>query len=259
MLKKYQKLLLYLAILVFPLILVFSDQNSFTAFKFGVTDATLTPWKIISWPFKELKKILFYHQTHERYEALKREIGTLRSRLIGHEEVLKENNRYKKLLGLKGALVFSSVAANCVGRDPSSWNSAMILDRGEDSGIKVGMPVMSDLGVVGKIAEVSRGSSKVILVNDPNFSAAAIVQRSRENGLVSGTLQGICRLRYLNANADIAAGDLVITSKMSSSFPEGLLLGNVIGQEELESAAGEWLIEPAVELSQLEEVLVILK
>jgi len=135
----------------------------------------------------------------------------------------------------------------------------MIIDKGSLNGIKLGMPVVSDLGVVGKIAEVTQKSAKVILFTDPQFSVAALVQRPRESGLITGTLQGVLRMRYINEDAHIRIGDKVITSKLSSTFPEGLLIGEVIRVEDnLRSASVECLIKPEVSLSQIEEVLVII-
>ncbi len=258
--KKYKKLLVYLAIIAFPAFLIFASPSQFNPIKASVNDLTVGPWKFFSWPLQEARKLFHYHATYARYVSLQREIGALHSRLIGQEEVLRENNRLKKLLNFKNDLVFSSVAANVIGRDPTNWNSAIILDRGESQGIRVGMPVVNESGVVGKIAEVSGKNSKVIMVNDPSFSVAALVQRSREGCLISGSLKGMCRLRYLPENADVEVGDPVITSQMSSAFPEGLLIGKVIGLEENPgSSSVEWLLEPAVDLSQLEQVLVIQK
>jgi len=135
----------------------------------------------------------------------------------------------------------------------------MIIDRGEESGIRPGLPVVNASGVVGKIAEVSHGMSKVILLTDPEFSVAALIQEPRESGLVSGTLKGVCRMRYIREDAQIHIGDKVITSKLSSSFPEGLLIGEVVSvNDSSKNPTVECLIHPSVGFSQIEEVLVIL-
>ncbi len=136
----------------------------------------------------------------------------------------------------------------------------IIIDKGENDDIKSGMPVVNASGVVGKISEVGKDTSKVILLTDPHFSVAALIQRPRENGLISGTLQGVCRMRYLDTNADLKNGDKVITSKLSSSFPEGLLIGEIMKiDEDQASPSFECFIRPAVSFSQIEEVLVILQ
>ena len=209
-------------------------------------------------PINEAKKIIFYHRIYDEYVKARQETDTLKRRLVAMDELIKEDNRLTQLLSFKRKALFSTIAANVIVRDPSSWNASLVIDKGTAQGLEVGMPVVNNLGVVGKIAEVSRTKSKVILLTDPSFSVAALVQRSREVGLVSGTLRGVCRLRYLADSADVKVGDLVITSKFSSSFPEGLLVGEVIEVFPSDQfPQPECLIKPAVSFSQMEEVLVV--
>jgi len=258
--KRKQKLLVYGLILVIPFLFVLRPSPAFNSFKLQLVEKISLPLKIISFPLQEIKKIIFYHKTFRDYQELKKEYEALKSRLVGLQEVLIENKRYEKLLEFKRNLMFSSVVATVIGRDPSNWNAVLIIDKGKRDGLEVGMPVVSPLGVVGKIAEVASSTGKVILLSDPNFSVAALGQTSREGGLVSGSLQGLCRMRYLSPKAGIQKGDSVITSHLSSSFPEGLLIGTVVAVYESQSSPGlECLVEPAVVFSQLEEVIVIKK
>ena len=258
--RNIKKSLVYFLILVLPLILIFSQPKIFTSLKFQLIDKCSFFVRLIALPFKEIKKILYYHRTFEEYIKLRREVSTLRSRLIGMEEVLRENTRLEQLLNFKRKLIYSSIAATVIGRDPSNWNASMIIDKGSQHGIGQGMPVVNASGIIGKIAEVGVRSSKVILVNDPNFSIPGLLQRPREVGLVTGNLNGLCRMDYLSPKATIEVGDKVISSKLSSSFPEGLLIGEVLGVEvNPNNATLECVIQPAVNLSQVEEVLVIQK
>ena len=165
---------------------------------------------------------------------------------------------YKASIG-RGVTLVAAVAMNC-GPLLAQDSVTMVIDRGEEDGIRQGMPVVNAAGVVGKIAEVSRGMSKVILLTDPQFSVAALIQEPRESGVVSGTLKGVCRMKYIREDSQIHIGDKVITSKLSSSFPEGLLIGEVIAvNDNSKKPTVECLIEPSVGFSQIEEVLVILK
>jgi len=218
------------------------------------------PIRILSFPIREIKKMLHYHLIFNEYKRLEKEVGTLKARMIGLDEVLKENTRLENLLEFKRRLIYESVAANVVGRDPSHWNSSMIIDRGEVDGIRLGQPVVNAFGVLGKIVEVDKHISKVILLTDPQFSIAALIQRPREVGLVTGSLQGVCRLKFIQTDADIRVGDKVITSKLSASFPEGLIVGEIVQvQHNLKSNTLDAIVQPAVSLSQIEEVLVIIK
>lgn len=260
MLRANRKNLIYLSILLVAFILFFAGAKSFHIFKFGTIKAVSLPIRILSIPINEVKKLLFYHRTFDEYKRLNEETDVLKARLVGLEEVIRENTRLEDLLEFKRKLIYSSVVANVIGRNPSYWNSTMIIDRGRKDGIQQGMPVVSAAGVVGKIADVGYDTSKVILLIDPQFSVAALVQGPRESGLVSGTLQGVCRMRYLRNDAQIKVGDKVITSKLSSSFPEGLLIGEIISVHNgAEQPTVECTVQPSVAFSQIEEVLVILK
>ena len=259
--RKYQKPLVYLSLLIIPFLFLLIRPQAFSSFKLGVVNWTTTPLKIIFFPLKEIKKILYYHRIYNEYVRLRQEVDTLRSRLIGVEEVLRENTRFEKLLDFKRKLIFSSVPANVIARDPTNWNASIIIDKGSKEGIGQGMPVVTAAGVVGKVAEVGSSYSRVIVLTDPQFSVPAILQTSRESGLISGSLQGLCRLRYLSSAAEVQIGDKVITSKLSSSFPEGLLIGEIVdahGSPDRPEGL-EFVVQPAVALSKLEEVLVIQK
>jgi len=256
--RRTRKNLIYLFIPLILFFIFFSYPKVFNPIKFKFIESSEGPIRILSFPFKELKKILYYHRTFKQYQLLKDEVDFLKARMIGLDEVIKENKRLENLLEFKRKLVYSSVPANVIGRNPSLWNSSMIIDKGEVDGIKQGQPVVNALGVVGKIAEVGKKRSKVILLIDPQFSVAALVTEPRESGLVTGSLKGVCHLRFIKSNAKINLGDTVITSKLSSSFPEGLIIGTIIKIEENPKTDSiECLVSPSVELSQLEEVLVI--
>jgi len=253
------KNLTYIFILLVVFLLVSAGTKSFDGFKSGVVRLASVPIRILSRPIHEIKKLLFYRRTYEEYKRLKQETDVLKARIVGVEEVLRENTRLENLLKFKRKLIYSSVVANVVGRDPSFWNSTMIIDKGSHDGIKQGMPVVNALGVVGKIAEVGETTSKVVLLTDPQFSVAALIQQPRESGLVSGTLKGGCRMRYIRPEANVHVGDKVITSKLSSSFPEGLLIGEIIEiDNNIQKPGVECIIQPSVSFSQIEEVLVVL-
>jgi rod shape-determining protein MreC len=254
-----RKNITYLCVLLVVFFLLFAGAKSFHAVKSAIIQITSVPIWFISYPIREIKKILYYHRTFDEYKRLKEETDVLKARLVGLEEIVRENTRLENLLKFKRQLVYSSVVASVVGREPSYWNSTMIIDKGMADGIRQGMPVVNALGVVGKIAEVSHRTSKVILLTDPQFSIAALIQEPRENGLVSGTLQGVCRMKYIRDDAQIHVGDKVITSKLSSSFPEGLLIGEIISiKVDHQRPTVECLVQPSVAFSQIEEVLVIL-
>ncbi len=211
-------------------------------------------------PAFELKKIFFYRETYDEYVRFKRQSEVLKARLIAIRVNDQSRERYAKIQNFRNNQNYASVVANVIGRDPSNWNASLVIDKGHVEGIEVGQPVVSLLGVVGRIFEVGHNTSKVVLVSDPTFAVAAVVERSRENGLLTGTLQGVLRLQYLTDNADVKVGDAVVTSRLSTAFPEGILIGQITDvQASVNSHTVECLVEPAVDLSELEEVIVVKK
>ena len=258
--KKNQKNLAYLFILLIPLFFLFGKISFPLSWQFKLVGIAAWPMKIVISPFKELKKLINYHYTYQIYQEQKNEIVSLKTKLVTLEELKSENIRLQNLLDLKRKLNYPCVAAHIIIRNPSYWNSSFIIDKGRVHGIKPGQAVVASLGIVGKVGQVSSYWSKVILLTDPQFSVACMVERPRENALVSGSLQGICRLRYFNEGADIKVDDRIVTSSLSLSFPAGLLIGEITRVEKAaQNRLSNYTVEPAVSLSQLEEVLIILK
>lgn len=260
MAKKISKNLIYVFLLFIPIGLLLLRPAVLNDQKNVVVESSIGPLNIISWPFMEIKKMLMYHATYEEYLKLKKEYGGLLAKRTNAQELLKENKRLTGLLDFKRSVPYETTAAVVIGRDPTNWNAVLIIDKGRKSGIKIGMPVVNPSGVVGKVIEVGDDISKVILVSDPNFTVAAVSQESRESGLLTGTLQGLCRLRYLPEDTAIKVGEKIVTSKLSSSFPDGILIGTVVNVNDRTDATGtECLVKPATFPSRAEEVLILKK
>ena len=146
-----------------------------------------------------------------------------------------------------------------IGRSIDSWSSGVIIDKGRYNGIRPGMVVISPQGLVGSIVESTQDTSKILLINDPNQGISSIVQRSRQEGLVSGTLGANLIMRYLPDDAQIAIGDVIVTSELSRIYPKGLLVGRVVNIGREFSGLNRYaLVKPVVDLANIEEVLVII-
>jgi len=208
---------------------------------------------------REILGVIFYHHNMLQSQGLQSDVDSLRWRLFNLREVTQENVRLKNLLNFKQKSPLRLVAARVIGRSIDSWSSSVVIDKGRYDGIKPGMAVISPKGLVGSIAESMDNTSKVLLINDPNQGIFCIVQRSRQEGLVSGTLGSNLIMRYLPDGAQIIAGDIIITSELSQIYPKGLLLGQVVNIGREFSGLNRYaLVKPIVDLSSIEEVLVII-
>ena len=208
---------------------------------------------------RECAGIIFYHRNMVELARLSNETDNLRRKLFDLREVAQENSRLKSLLGFKQKSPYRLVAARVIASSPDSWSSSVIIDKGRYSGIKRGMAVINTQGLVGRVIESADNSSKVLLINDPGQGVSSIVQRSRQEGLVSGSLGANLIMRYLPDEAQIAVGDIIITSELSQVYPKGLLVGKVVNiGKEFSGLSRYAVVKPAAQLSGIEEVLVII-
>jgi rod shape-determining protein MreC len=229
-------------------------------FRKPLLDVFRYPLSLFTLIKREITGIVFYHKNFLENALLKSQIDLLRRKLNDTVEVSQENARLSNLLSLANNAPYKVIAARVIGRDPSDWASAIIIDKGLGSGIKKGLVAINYLGLVGRVVEVSGSSGKIMLINDPALSVSAIDQRSRQEGLVCGSFGGSLVMKYLPQKSDIKINDMIITSGLTDVYPKGLLIGSLseIGQE-FSGLSSYAVIKPAVELSSLEEVLIIIR
>jgi rod shape-determining protein MreC len=121
------------------------------------------------------------------------------------------------------------------------------------------MPLVSDLGLVGLVTATSRNAAKGMLLLDRQSAVSAVVQRSRDRGVVRGTGDGLV-FEFIGRDADVAPGDVLITSGLGGAFPKGLRIGVVASVEEPSAQLQrEASVDPVVDFNRLEEVFVMLR
>ena len=193
---------------------------------------------------------------------LKAQISELQNKVADYEEVLSENSFYKQYLEIKeNNPDFKFADANIIAKDPDDPYGGFTLNKGSASDISLYDPVITDAGVVGYVTEVGLTSCKVTTILSHNITLGAIVNRTSDSGIVTGSLSlsqnGLCRFANLSRSCSVAVGDYVITSG-EGIFPEGLLIGSVknIGIDEYNTSVFAE-IKPFVEFSEIRSVMVI--
>jgi len=219
---------------------------------------TKTPISLFCLLQREARGLLFYHRNYLENERLRNENYLIRGKFTEFKELYQENARLKNLLVFKKKSSFKLIAARVIARAPDNWSSSLLIDKGRYQGIRKGMVAINYQGLVGKVVETGDSISKIVLVNDPGLGISGIIQRTRQEGLVNGTLGGNLIMRYLPEDADISVGDTVVTSELSQSYPKGLIIGKVTNLGKEFSGLNRYaVIKPAAELSNIEELLVI--
>ncbi len=195
----------------------------------------------------------------EQNRRLKEELRQLRQERSVLLNKAGENRRLKKLLNLKSTDEFPSLVAQVIGDDAVGWYRTFLVNRGSDDGVLTNMSVTVAEGLVGRVVKSSGSMSQVLLITDPDLSVDCRVARTRDRGVLTGSLDKGCTLRYIKLKSRIRAGDEVITSGLDGIFPRGLTVGTVKSVHR--GGQGlflEAVVIPAVDFSEVEEVLVVL-
>lgn len=185
------------------------------------------------------------------------------ARLQGQVTALQEDQA--ALRTLSGLLDYARtepenkyLAANVIGLDPSPFLNYIILDRGSDAGVGSGMPVVTDKGLVGRVVEVTATSAKVQLVVDAASAVNALLQTSRERGVVVGQLAGGLEMQNIGQQTAVEPGEVVLTSGLGGKLPPGIVIGTVSAVQKLNYEVLQKAdLTPAVDFNRLEIVLII--
>lgn len=196
----------------------------------------------------------------EENRMLREEIKKLQAKNNEYREERAANIRYKKLLSFKESSQLPVKSATVIGYDPSVWYKTVMINRGSNDGLQRGMAVISADGIVGQIIGVSLHYAKILLVTDGNSAVDALIQRNRVRGILKGLSSRACQLDYVDSRDDVKSGDVVVSSGLGGIFPKGLPVGRVMNVERSRPGLFQYIeVEPAVDFSKIEEVLVILQ
>jgi rod shape-determining protein MreC len=185
-------------------------------------------------------------------------LENVRLKEVEHEAVLKGDllnfAQAHPSFNLQGAHVVGRV----IGHDPSNLLRYVTLDVGEEAGIARNMPVATNRGLVGRISEVGRGWSRVLLILDVSSSVNALTQSTRASGLIQGTPDGSLVMRAIPQGDTASVGDVVFTSGLGGNFPRQIPIGQITAVERKDYDLYQTAtVQPTVDFDHLEAVLVI--
>jgi rod shape-determining protein MreC len=188
---------------------------------------------------------------------LQTRVTTLEEQTVRLEEIERENARLRELLAFRERLVGEVRAAAVIGRDATGLARTITIDRGERDGVVKGAAVLAPAGVVGQVFLASAHAARVLLITDHNSGIDAVVQRTRARGIVEGTINEGCGLKFVKRTEDLQAGDVVVTSGVDGIFPRGLPIGQLTSVDKRGQGLFQYAtVRPFVDFDRLEEVLV---
>lgn len=185
------------------------------------------------------------------------------ARLKGELESLSTLREQLRIEGERPDLSFLS--ANVLGRDPNGIQDVLILNRGSEDGLRVGMAVVDPDFYIGQIIEVEAHRSKVLLITDPSASVGAVLYDTRGDGVVYGTrsTSNLLVMQHVDKDVTPAEQEWIMTSDLSESstaqVPSNILIGIVIGEPRLNAQSDqlEITVQPAADFEELDTVWIV--
>jgi rod shape-determining protein MreC len=206
------------------------------------------------------RQYVFLVNLEKENRVLKQKIAELQEENHRMKEMKLTNERMRQLLQFREKNSPSMIGAEVIGQDPSSWFKSVTIDKGEGDGVKKGMAVILPTGVIGQVLKTAPHYATVLLVTDYNSAIACIVQRTRAKAILEGIGENRCQLKYLLRADEAAVGDVVVTSGLGGNFPKGLRVGEIKKIDKRGHGVFQYAeLVPSVDLTQLEEVFVIME
>ncbi|MCX7884471.1 MAG: rod shape-determining protein MreC [Caloramator sp.] len=240
----------------------------------GAITSTITPvQKYIYIAGQRINNMVYYISsiTSLRKENLRLnlEIQNLNQKLIEYERYKRENEELMSLLNLKNTHQNTKfVSSNVIGKVGENWFDILVIDVGEDEGIKKGQYVIASQGLVGQVIEVNKNTSKVLTILDEKSNIPGKVSSTGEDGMVVGEGNSLkdkmCKIDYLPLETKAKPGDIVVTSNIINNedilIPSDIQIGTITKiEEEKSNLMNAAYIKPSVDFSKLQKVMVVIK
>ncbi len=195
----------------------------------------------------------------QRNAELEAEVARLQAQIIELQQRVTESEILAALVDFARANPENTYkAATVIGRDPSPFLNYVIINIGSNDGIRPGMPVVTNKGLVGRVDAVIAQAARVQLITDSASVVNVRLQNAATNAILTGSLGGNLTLDMIAQDVSVQVGDVVLTSGLGGAYPPNLLIGQVTSVRKLDyELAQQATVQPLVDFAHLQYVLVI--
>ena len=210
-----------------------------------------------------LRKVKLRTTIEIEYNRIKQENEQLVYQAMLADELQRKLNVYEDLFNeISVNESMNPVTCTVIDRDSGNYFSVFTINRGSNDGISDYMAVTMGGALVGYTYDVTSNKSKVRAIIDSEASIAGLIQSTRDQGTVRGTLgidgQPMCRMYYLPDDHLPRPGDVVVTSGVGMSFPKGIPIGTVRESTRgMESNKSYIVVQPDADFEHVEYVIVL--
>jgi rod shape-determining protein MreC len=193
----------------------------------------------------------------QRNSELEAALANLTGEVVELREIASDYRRLADLLNYTTTARNQATLAADVIASEQGETRTITINRGVRDGIRPGMPVVTDQGLVGRVTEVQSSAARVLLITDASSAISARLQTTRAEGTVVGTTSGGLSMLYIPLGSTIQNGDLVLTSGLGGNLPPDLVIGQVTSSREGLDLYQEAQVRSLINFDTLEVVLVV--
>ena len=264
--KNHKKFVIPLVVVLCLIMISFSlNRAEPTFFESGI-GYVLSPVQkfntsVTDWISSKINALTNINEIENENQKLKEEVFSLKTEVERLKLIEDENKKLSEILQIDRKYSnYPKVGARIIAKDTSNWYDTFLIDKGSEDGLQKNMVVIASGGLVGKIIETGFNYSKVVSIIDDTDSVSAKSLRTNDIGFIRGDIenQGMCKMEYVDSDAEIMKGDEIITSHLSEIYPPGITIGYVKDIKTDDNTLTKCaIVSPTVDFKHLETVLVI--
>jgi len=200
----------------------------------------------------------------QQNDELNAQLSEMYKTTMDYEELKEENLLLREMLGLKEqneSFVFSD-PCDVVARAANDMYGGFTINRGSSDGLSLNDPIVTSVGLVGRVTEIAPNYSKVSTLLSLQVNVGVFTMRTRATGVLENDVvtaeKGLCLMSNILKDADIAVGDIVVTSGNSGLFPEGLMVGEIVEvYDDPNGLSRHALVRPVVDCFDVTDVFAV--
>ncbi len=191
--------------------------------------------------------------------ALNERVAMLQSEIVALQENLAQSDILYTLLDFaRSNPEHEYLAATVIGREISPYLQYIIIDKGSNDGLRHGMPVVTQQGLVGRIDALISDAARIQLITDANSVVNVKLQSAQVEGLLRGSVTGEISLDMVPVGTKVEIGDVLMTSGLGGTYPPNIFVGQILTMQSKENVLFQTgSVQPVVDFSSLSAVLVI--
>ena len=253
-----QKFSLFVLILLSIVIFVLDtiDLKPVKILRSVINDGVYRVSAITSSPIKASRATKDFFSEHfsvyKENEKLKAELEGFRKKNFNTLYLETENRSLQNIVEFKKKTKYNTVTSKIILDKNSPYLNSVVINKGSNAGILLGMPVLNKGNLIGRIVEVNYTSSRILLLNDLNSRIPVVISPNGSQAILSGSGESMPNLQYLPENFKIGENNLVFTSGKDGIFFSGISVGQAV------SDAGTFKVKLFSDPNQINFVNVVL-